>query len=138
MMKSKFNILLIEDSLADVKLITIALQSTIPNIVVRVARDGEEGWEQLKTNRPDYLLLDLNIPKRTGLELLQDIRSDSLLRTLPVIVLSNSSNPKDVNAAYSFFCNAYVRKPVGFEKILDAVEIIRKFWMELAIVAEKP
>lgn len=136
MTKSKFNVLLIEDSLADVKLITIALQSTIPDIVVRVARDGEDGWKQLMIMRPDYLLLDLNIPKRTGLELLKDIRSNDLLKTLPVIILSNSSSPTDVNAAYGSFCNAYVRKPVGFEKILDAIETIRKFWMELAIVAE--
>jgi len=138
MTTKKVDILLVEDVPADVKLISIALQSTIPDIQIRVARDGEEGWNELKAARPDYLLLDLNIPKKTGVELLRDIRSDPDLRTLPVIIMTNSTSPKDVNAAYEAYCNAYVRKPVGFEKILEAVEVIRKFWMELAIVAEGP
>lgn len=133
----KVDLLLVEDVSADVKLITIALQSTIPDIQIRVARDGEEGWDELKRSRPDYLLLDLNIPKKTGLELLEDIRNDPGLRTLPVIILTNSTAPDDVNAAYGAYCNAYVRKPVGFEKIIEAVEIIRDFWMELAIVPDK-
>lgn len=135
-MAIKVDILLIEDVLADVKLISIALKSTIPDVNIRVARDGEDGWNELNRERPDYLLLDLNIPKKTGIEILKDIRSDPKLRTLPVIILTNSASPNDVNAAYGAYCNAYIRKPVGFEKILDAVEVIRKFWMELAVVAD--
>lgn len=137
-MKKKTDILLIEDVSADAKLITIALRSTMQDLDLRVARDGESGMAELYRKRPDLLLLDLNVPKKSGIEILGDIRAAHHLRTLPVIILTNSTSPKDVEAAYHACCNAYVRKPVGFDKLMEAMETVRKFWLELAVTPEVP
>jgi len=131
---AKTEILLIEDAAADVKLISIALRTSVPDLDLRVARDGDAGMNELTSKRPDLLLLDLNIPKRNGLEVLDEIRADSLLRTLPVIILTNSTSPKDVDAAYRSCCNAYVRKPVGFDKLMEVVESIKHFWIDFSII----
>lgn len=130
----KIEILLIEDASADIKLISIALNAVIPNLNLRVARDGETGYLELCAHRPDLLILDLNIPKKNGIELLTLIRSNSSLQTLPVIILTNSTSPKDVEAAYKAYCNAYIRKPVGFEKLMSAIDLINKFWLGLSTI----
>lgn len=131
----KTNILLIEDVAADAKLISIALCSVYENIELRVANDGISGMYELCKKRPDLLFLDLNIPKKSGIEILEDIRSTNNLRTLPVIILTNSTSPKDVEAAYHAYCNAYIRKPVGFSKLMKAMRVVREFWIELAITS---
>lgn len=131
---AKTDILLIEDVAADVKLISIALRTSVPDLNLRVARDGEAGMAELLRRRPGLLLLDLNIPKRSGLEVLEDLRADSVLHTLPVIILTNSTSPRDVESAYRARCNAYVRKPVGFDKLMEAVESIKRFWLDLAVI----
>lgn len=137
---TKTDILLIEDVAADVKLISIALQNAVPGLGVglRVARDGEAGMCELLRKRPDLLLLDLNVPKKNGLEILESIRSTPSLRTLPVVVLTNSTSPKDVESAYGACCNAYVRKPVGYDKLLAAMSAIRSFWVDLVVFPASP
>lgn len=131
---AKTEILLIEDVAADVKLISIALRTSVPDLELRIARDGESGMSELLRKRPGLLLLDLNIPKRSGLEVLEELRANPLLRTLPVIILTNSTSPRDVDSAYRACCNAYVRKPVGFDKLMETVESIKRFWLDLAVI----
>jgi CheY-like chemotaxis protein len=129
-------ILLVEDN-ADDELLTIrALKKTkIANEIV-VAHDGEEALEYLLAegggnDLPVMVLLDLKMPKLSGLEVLREIRLNARTRSLPVVVFTSSNEEKDVVESYSLGVNSYVRKPVDFSQFLEAVERIGLYWMVL-------
>lgn len=134
-------ILLIEDNDSDEKLTLRALQkSQILNEVV-VARDGEEALEYLfGTGRyagrdasvtPTVTLLDLNLPKIGGLDVLRRVRADDRTKRMPVVVLTSSGEDEDVIKSYDLGANAYVRKPVDFGQFADAVKSLGLFWVLL-------
>ncbi len=134
-------ILLIEDNESDEKLTVRALQkSNVANEVV-VARDGEEALDYLfGTGRhagrdmaavPTLALLDLNLPKIGGLEVLRRIRADERTRHLPVVVLTSSKEDEDVICSYDRGANAYVRKPVDFTQFAEAAKTLGLFWLLL-------
>ncbi len=129
-------LLLVEDNLGDVGLIREALASRCPQVELIVARDGLEGLELLtKRNggvRPDLVLLDLNLPRMDGRELLEHIKSDSELRRMPVIILTSSNAPQDVVRAYDLHANCYLVKPPDFVGIENVVGRICDFWLETA------
>lgn len=125
-------ILLVEDDATAVELIREALSDSTFDHELAVASDGEEALAMLQAEMPNLVLLDLNLPKRSGLEVLQVIRQDTSLKALPVIVLTNSKAQEDVLAAYSFHANAYVRKPLGFENLVKVVNATGEFWFEVA------
>jgi len=127
------NILLVEDNQTDAELIGEALKdSNIPHSL-SVASNGEEAMRILNSTSelPDLVLLDLNLPKLSGIEVLQEIKNSIHLRTLPVVVLTNSQSEKDVIQAYQNHCNAYIRKPLGFEGFVDTLMVIEAFWFSL-------
>lgn len=138
-------ILLVEDNPDDVELTMRALrQHDVRNDVV-VARDGVEAVEAL-FGRPDtdppraplwpaLILLDLKLPRIDGLEVLQRVRADPRTRPLPVVVLTTSSEDRDIVASYSFGANSYVRKPVDFAAFMDAVHQLGVYWL---LVNEPP
>ncbi len=128
------DILLIEDVSSDAKLISIALNSTFHDLNLRISRNGESGINELYKKRPDLLFLDLNIPKKSGIEVIKDVRSSIVLRTLPIIVITNSTYQYDVDSAYGAGCNAYIRKPVGFDKLIELMKIIHEFWFNLVTI----
>ncbi len=137
-------ILLAEDSAQDVELTLNALAEYNISNSVTVARDGAEALEYLyqrgkfagrDDGNPVLLLLDLKMPKVDGLEVLRTVKSDPRLRTIPVVVLSSSREEQDVVRSYELGVNAYVVKPVEFDKFLQAVRDLGLFW---TLVNEPP
>ncbi len=127
------NILLVEDNSRDATLVKEALKESLIDHVVEVVTDGEAALQVLYAAefKPNLILLDLNLPKKSGLEVLKEIKRDSSLRAIPIIVLTNSRSEDDVVLAYASHCNAYVRKPLGFEGLLETLGSIGKFWLEV-------
>lgn len=131
-------ILLVEDSPGDVKLTEEALRdANVPNHL-HVARDGEEAMRFLRRQppfeaspRPDLILLDLNMPRKDGREVLAEIKADPDLRRIPVIILTTSQSEDDVAEAYNLAANCYVAKPVDLDQFLDVVRAIDDFWLTL-------
>ena len=129
-------ILLVEDNPDDELLTLRALKKTKLVNEIAVAHDGEEALDYLLNEEngndlPVMVLLDLKMPKVSGLEVLHAIRSNARTRTLPVVVFTSSSEEKDIVESYSLGVNSYVRKPVDFSQFLEAVERIGLYWMVL-------
>ena len=130
------HILLVEDNGDDEALTLRALrQSEVPN-VIRVARDGAEAMEMLigikpPARMPDLVLLDLKLPKMSGLEVLQKIRENPATSRLPVVVLTSSDEDRDIIESYNFGANSYIRKPVDFDEFIDAVRQLGLYWLRM-------
>ena len=126
-------ICLIEDNPDDVKLTRRAFaQSRIINEVV-IAKDGAEALEYLAacTSLPSLILLDLHLPKVSGLEVLKVIRTTPRLKLLPVVVLTSSSEDRDIVESYTLGANSYIRKPVDFDQFMEAVKKLEVYWLLL-------
>ena len=132
-------ILLVEDSALDVELTIASLAKFVAN-PVDVARDGAEALDYLfrrgafagrSTETPVLVMLDLKMPKVDGLEVLRTIKADPTLKQIPVVVLTSSREQRDVIQSYKLGVNAYVVKPVEFEKFVDAVKQLGLFWLLL-------
>lgn len=127
------HILLVEDSSTDAFLIQEALRQVAFDHHVEVVTDGVQALERLRTgSRPDLMLLDLNLPRKDGREVLAEVKSDPELRSIPVIVLTTSSAPPDVAFAYKHHANSYVRKPLGLDRLVESAAAIRDFWVRTA------
>lgn len=135
------DILLVEDNPDDVELTRIAFaEAKIANPLV-VVRDGVEALDYLFArgayahrdidDLPSIVLLDLNLPRVDGREVLQAIRADAHTRSLPVVVLTTSSEPFDIEAAYALGVNSYIRKPVDFKQFVGAVKQVGLYWLVL-------
>jgi len=131
-------ILLVEDSPSDVAMIRAALREGHIANDMHVAGDGEEALEYLfrrgqfrDARRPDLILLDLNLPKKDGCEVLAEVKADGDLTVIPVVVLTTSAAESDVLRMYQLHANSYVTKPVGFEHFLSAIQHIEDFWLSL-------
>lgn len=132
-------ILLVEDNPADVQLTVEALRDARVHNNLHVASDGEEAMAFLRKRngyaaapRPDLVLLDLNLPRKSGREVLADVKADPDLRRIPVIILSTSSNDDDIASAYDLAANCYVTKPVDLDEFIGVVRAIDSFWLSLA------
>ncbi len=127
-------ILLVEDNADDEQLTLRAMrQSDVPNII-RVARDGAEALEALfgtGSRLPDLVLLDLKLPKVSGLEVLQRIRSEEATKTLPIVILTSSDEERDIVESYNLGANSYIRKPVDFDEFIDAVRQLGLYWLSM-------
>jgi len=128
-------ILLVEDSPADVRLTREALRDTEIANVLHVARDGVEAMDFLLQQnqyadapRPDIVILDLNLPKKGGKEVLADLQADASLRQIPVAVLTTSSAESDVIESYDLGANCFLTKPVDLSQFLKVVQSIEEFW----------
>ncbi|MFC8447707.1 response regulator [Kitasatospora sp. NPDC057223] len=129
-----YRVLLVEDDLADAMLITEALEERAQREIVRVG-DGELALQYLRAAEnpaPDLIVLDLNMPRMNGRELLDVIKVDADLRSIPVVVLTTSAAPDDVSGAYHRYANAYVTKPVGLDEFTQAVQSIDSFYLDTA------
>jgi CheY-like chemotaxis protein len=129
-------ILLVEDDEGDVLLTTEALEASSITNVMHVARNGEEGLRFLRrapgyedAPRPDIVLLDLNLPRVDGRQVLAEIKADRDLRRIPIIVLTTSEAEEDVLRSYDLHANAYVTKPVDFDRFLEVVQSIDEFFV---------
>lgn len=129
-------ILLIEDSLADVELTLEALADAKLANEVQVVRDGAEAISYLHRRgnyeavvRPDLIILDLNLPRRSGQEVLADLKQDPDLRRIPVAILTTSTAEADVLRSYDLGANCYLTKPVDVEQFIRVVQSIEDFWL---------
>jgi chemotaxis family two-component system response regulator Rcp1 len=129
-------ILLVEDNDADVRLTREALREGGEGVTLFSAVDGEQALAFLRREgahggmpRPDLVLLDLNLPRRNGLEVLAEVRADPALASLPVIVLTTSAADADVTACYAAGANCYVVKPLDLDAFMALIAAIRSFWL---------
>ena len=128
------HILLADDSPGDVRLLQEALRSGATGSQVSVARDGVEALEFLRASAlpPDLVLLDLNMPRKSGLEVLSEMKQDPSLRRIPVVMLSTSGLESDVARAYDLHANCYVTKPQDFEEFTALIDGLMRFWFQVA------
>lgn len=125
-------ILLVEDNPGDIRLIKEVLKEgkVLNNLIL--AKDGVEAMEILENRdipKPALILLDLNLPRKNGLEVLAEVKNNPELRTIPVIVLTTSSAEEDIVRSYDLFANAYLTKPVELEEFIRLVRTIEGFWL---------
>ncbi|HWO31672.1 MAG TPA: response regulator [Candidatus Acidoferrum sp.] len=131
-------VLLVEDSPGDVRLTREAFKDAKVHINLHVASDGAKAMaflkresEYAKAPRPDLILLDLNLPKKDGREVLEEIKEDPSLKTIPVVILTTSSSEADILRSYQLHANCYITKPVGLEGFLTVVRSIDSFWLSV-------
>lgn len=131
-------ILLVEDNPGDVRLTQEALKENKIRNNLHVAKDGVEAMEFLRkmngykdVPRPDLILLDLNLPKKDGREVLAEIKTDDSLRSIPVVILTTSDAEDDVAKAYHMYANCYIRKPIDLNRFIDVIKVIENFWLSI-------
>jgi two-component system response regulator len=130
-------IMLVEDNAADVRLTVEAFKEARVANRLHVARDGVEAIRMLResdtaTPRPDLILLDLNLPRKDGREVLKEIKQDDALRHIPVVILSTSQAEQDILHSYRLGANAFITKPVEIDQFFEAVRSLEQFWLAVA------
>ena len=138
------HILLVEDNEGDIMLTTEAFKESAGERIITVVKDGQEAIEFLnKTAKyadrpsPDIILLDINLPKMNGHEVLKYIKSNEKLKQIPVIILTTSSSETDVNLAYKNFANCFITKPILLDNFFDAIKTMEDFWMHIVKLPTK-
>lgn len=140
-MKS-MRLLLVEDSPSDVRLIKEALKELGAPVQLNVARDGVEAMEYLRqaelgyVNRPDLILLDLNLPRKNGREVLSEVKNSYGLKHIPVVVMTSSRSDDDVAQCYALNANCYITKPIDLTDYINVVHAIEDFWFFTATLPD--
>ena len=131
-------ILLVEDNPGDVRLTKEALKEGKVYSNLHTVKDGVEAMEFLRRQgkyagvpRPDIILLDLNLPRKGGIEVLAEIRADEQLTSIPVVILTSSQAEQDIMQSYMLHANAYVNKPMDLDQFIAVVKAIEDFWFEI-------
>src|SRR4051812_24134864 len=147
-MRATHSILLVEDNAADVKITQRALKDSGLPVDLLVVRDGQEAVDYLLRRgphaanpgwrSPDLILLDLNLPRLTGREVLQLIRSTPGLKAVPVVVLTTSRRPEDVQDMYAAGANTYIEKPPDFARFVEVLQVIQRYWLDTALLPPPP
>ncbi len=137
-------IMLVEDSAADVALAREIFKEGGLSFDLQVAGDGVEALEMLRKEGehadkplPDFILLDLNMPRMDGREFLSIVKADAKLKRIPVLIMSTSDSPRDVLTCYELQANAYIAKPLDIDDFISLVESIRDFWCRFAQIPPK-
>ena len=138
------DILLVEDNPGDVRLAQEALKTSKVRNNLFVVEDGVEAMAFLRKGgkyadmpRPDLILLDLNLPRKSGREVLAEVKADPVLKTIPVVILTVSRAEEDVCRAYQLHANCYVTKPLDFEQFLKITRTIEEFWLTIVRLPPK-
>jgi CheY-like chemotaxis protein len=129
-------VLLVEDNLGDVELTKLALEESNLRVNLSVVGDGVAALEFLHSQQqgnpqtlyPDLILLDLNLPKQSGHEVLAAIKADRSLKRIPVVVLTTSQAEEDIQRAYDLYASGYISKPASFDRFVQVVQSIENFW----------
>ncbi len=131
-------VLLVEDNPGDAELTRIALQDSKISVNLNIVEDGVEAMAFLRKQdnyarkpHPDIVLLDLNLPRKDGREVLAEIKSDNNLKRIPVVVLTTSQSEEDILKAYNLAANCYITKPVDFDQFVKIVQSIENFWFAI-------
>jgi two-component system response regulator len=143
-MKPHHAILLVEDSPADVEIARRALRESAAPVELIVVRDGQEALDYLLREgrhaadaawrMPDLVLLDLNLPRLTGRDVLQRLRATEAFRSVPVVVLTTSKRPEDVRDLYAAGANTYIEKPQDFNQFVEVLRTVRQYWLDTALL----
>lgn len=135
----RFCVLLIEDNPGDVRLTQEAFRETGENVDLEVVMDGVEAVDFLRKEgayadkpTPDLILLDLNLPKWDGRQVLRNIKIDDQLRRIPVVVLTTSNASQDILNSYDLHANCFINKPVDFDNFFNIIKKIQEFWLHTA------
>ncbi len=138
------NVLLVEDNPAEIRIITEIFKENAINFDITSVKDGMEAMDYLNKigkykncKTPSLILLDLNLPKKNGLEVLEEIKNDNMLKCIPVIVLTNSSDDNDITDAYIHYASAYIVKPVDLDTFSEYIDIIKHYWFNYAVLPKK-
>jgi CheY-like chemotaxis protein len=133
------SVLLVEDDPGDTLMITEALEANSPRTTVSAVADGVDAMRYLRrqgefagSRRPDLVLLDLNMPRKDGREVLAEVKADAELRSIPVVVLTTSDSVQDIRHSYQLHANAYVTKPSDFDDFAAVVACIERFFGQVA------
>jgi len=144
MERKEINILLVEDNPGDIRLVREALGECGMNHRLEVVIDGVKALEYLRLEKsslngslPDLILLDLNLPKKDGREVLMEIKQDADLRCIPVIIFSSSEAKEDILSSYNHHANCYVCKPLDLDAFIGVVELIIRFWIDTIKLPKK-
>jgi CheY-like chemotaxis protein len=134
-------VLIVDDDPGDVLLIQEALELTGHARAIHVAADGQQALAFLRRTgpyatapRPDVVLLDLNMPRKNGRQVLAEIKADPNLHCIPIVVLTTSEDPQDILTSYSMYANAYVTKPINLDDLTTAVTKIAAFFAQIAVL----
>ena len=137
-MEKPIDILLVEDNPGDVRLTQEAFHEGKLKTNIHVVTDGQAALDHLHRQgayaqaiRPDLILLDLNLPKKDGREVLADIKTDESLKSIPVVILTTSKAEQDVLKVYNLHANCYITKPVDLDQFLSVVRAIEDFWLQV-------
>jgi len=135
----KVNVLLVEDSPGDARLIAEAFKETKVKTDLHIVEDGVDAMAFLRQgggyaheSRPDLILLDLNLPRKDGREVLAEIKHDNRFKQIPVLVLTTSSRPEDIKNCYENHANSYIIKPVDVDRFFKVVRNLEDFWFRVA------
>jgi two-component system, chemotaxis family, response regulator Rcp1 len=138
MCAKRIEILLVEDNPADVRLTTEVLKDAKLSNTIHVARDGVEALQYLRREGsfgnvpcPDMILLDLNLPRLDGRDVLVQIKSDPVLKRIPVVILTTSDAEQDIMRSYELHANCYITKPVDLDQFIKVVQSIEDFWFSI-------
>lgn len=132
------HILIVEDNPADARLAVEALKESEISNNISIVQDGVEAISFLKnengfsdTPLPDLILLDLNLPKMNGKEVLKIIKNDPNLKRIPVIILTTSDSDQEISATYDLHANCYINKPVGLDQFITVIQSVENFWLSV-------
>jgi len=145
MMKGEaLQVLLVEDNPGDVRLTREAFKDAKMHLELNVVGDGVEAMDYLhqrgkyaESSRPDLILLDLNLPRKDGRDVLAEIKGHPLLKTIPVVILTTSASDVDIESSYLLHANCYISKPVDMEGFLTVVKSIDDFWLSVVRLPPK-
>lgn len=143
-MNQEIKILLVEDNEGDIVLTTQALKKANISNGINVVMDGDEALKYLKKEGlfknaeiPDLILLDINLPKIDGIEVLAEIKKDENLLSIPVVMLTTSDSEKDIMNSYRNHANCYIVKPINFKQFVGVVQMVKDFWISLVKLPKK-
>ncbi len=136
--KTLTNILLVEDNPADIRLTQEAFKETRQNIILHVVRDGTEALAFLRQTgrftavpRPDMILLDLNLPKKDGRQVLEEVKKTPDIKRIPIVILTNSKAAEDIRQTYDHHANSYITKPANLDEFIAVIKQIEQFWLSI-------
>ncbi|HEX4087037.1 MAG TPA: response regulator [Chthoniobacteraceae bacterium] len=139
MKPSQADVLLVEDSAAEARLAIEALREAHFHVRLHTVSDGAQAMAFLRREgdyrdapRPHLVLLDLNLPRKDGREVLRDMKEDAELRRIPVVILTTSQAQNDIRRAYELHANCYIQKPLELDGFIDTVRSIHRYWLQLA------
>jgi two-component system, chemotaxis family, response regulator Rcp1 len=139
----QITILLVEDNPGDIRLVQEIFREGKISNRLEITRDGEEAIHYLRkqgayssAHRPNLILLDLNLPKKSGDQVLQEIKTDAELRKIPVIILTASKAEEDILKAYNHYANCFLTKPIDLDQFIHVIQQIRTFWLSIVQLPE--